>query len=262
MTTASAPIKLITYNIKYANEKDGENSWSKRKESLSSLMRFFEADIFGLQEALEEQLTYLIKNLPGYAYVGTGRNEDGKGEFSPILYKEEKFEVLESHTFWLSETPEKPSKSWDAAYPRICTYALFKEKQSGKKFWHFNTHLDHRGDKARKKSVKLLWKKIEGKNLKNDPVILTGDFNLEPDSKGIQYMSQQLNDSKKISKEGAFGPEKTFNAYEFHEPPISRIDYVFTGEKIEVLKYGVLNNSYDQKYPSDHFPVMVLLQLK
>ncbi|MDT0688718.1 endonuclease/exonuclease/phosphatase family protein [Salegentibacter sp. F188] len=255
-------MKLMTYNIKYANEKDGENSWSKRKKSLTSLMQFYAPDIFGLQEALHEQLDYFKEHLPGYSYIGTGRNEDGKGELTPVLYKTEKFEVLESNTFWLSETPEKYSKGWDAAYPRICTYVLFQEKGTGKKFWHFNTHLDHRGDKAREESVKLLWQKIEEVNLKNYPVILTGDFNLEPESKSIKYLSKKLNDSKTISKEAPFGPDKTFNAYEYNELPISRIDYIFISEGVEVSKYGVLNNSYDQKYPSDHFPVMVQLQIK
>ncbi|MDT0687027.1 endonuclease/exonuclease/phosphatase family protein [Autumnicola psychrophila] len=256
-------MRLITYNIKYANENDGENSWSKRKEALASLIRFYEPDLLPLQEAKKEQLDYFQANLKQYNYLGVGRN-DGKaeGEFTAILYNTAKFDVLQNNTFWLSETPEEPSKGWDAAYPRICTYALFQEKESSNKFWHFNTHFDHRGDKAREESAKLLWQKIEEVNRKNFPVILTGDFNLEPDSNGIRFLSGKLNDSKTITKEPAFGPEKTFNAYDYGKAPISRIDYVFTSKGVEVSKYGVLNNSYEQKYPSDHFPVMVELQLK
>ncbi|MDT0643207.1 endonuclease/exonuclease/phosphatase family protein [Zunongwangia sp. F363] len=257
-------MKVMTYNIKYANEDDGENSWSFRKEALTGLLKFFEPDIIGLQEALQEQLAYFQDNLKRYEYVGVAR-KDGKteGEFSPVLYRSDKFEVLHSDTFWLSETPEKPSKGWDAAYPRICTYAIFKHKETGKKFCFFNTHFDHRGDEARKKSARLIYKKTEELNKENLPVILTGDLNLEPQAEGVQYLAEKFLDSREACKTESFGPEKTFNAYHLDDAPISRIDYIFISrEGVEIEKYGVLNNSYDQKYPSDHFPVMVELQLK
>ncbi|MDT0678289.1 endonuclease/exonuclease/phosphatase family protein [Autumnicola musiva] len=256
-------MKLMTYNIKYANENDGENSWSKRKAALTGLLRFYNPDILGLQEAMLGQLEYFQSNLNEYNYIGVGRkNGKTEGEFSPILYKSAKFEVLERGTFWLSETPEKPSTGWDAAYPRICTCAFFQNKKTGEKFWYFNTHFDHRGEEARKKSAELIYRKIEELNKDKFPVILSGDFNLEPHTDGIKYLGEKFLDSREISENGCFGPEKTFNAYEFHEEPINRIDYVFISrEGVAVKKYGVLNNSYDQKYPSDHFPVLVELQL-
>ncbi|WP_373055949.1 endonuclease/exonuclease/phosphatase family protein [Zunongwangia sp. H14] len=257
-------MRIMTYNIKYANEEDGENSWSYRKEALTGLLQYFEPAVIGLQEAMQEQLQYFKQNLQQYHQLGVGR-KDGKteGEFTPILYRSDKFDVLKSDTFWLSETPEKPSKGWDAAYPRICTYALFQHKETGKEFYFFNTHFDHKGDEARKKSAALIFNKSQEFNKENLPVILTGDLNLEPDTEPVHFLAEKFCDSRELSKTASFGPEKTFNAYHFEEEPVNRIDYIFTSRKgVEVEKYGVLNNSYDQKYPSDHFPVMVELQLK
>ena len=261
-TTGWAQMNVMTYNIKYANENDGENSWSQRKDHITNQIKFYEPDIFGVQEALLVQLEHFKENLQGYKYLGVGR-DDGKqkGEFSAIFYKTEMFNPLKKGNFWLSETPSQPSKGWDAAYERICTYALFEKKDSGDKFWVFNTHFDHMGVKARENSAALILKKIEQLNEENSPVILMGDLNLEPDSKPVKLISQAFNDSKKVAKNVIFGPEGTFNAFEFHEPVTRRIDYIFT-QGMEVLKYAVLTDSKELKYPSDHFPVFVTIQLE
>ncbi len=255
-------LDVMTYNIKYANENDGENSWSKRKNHLTNQIRFYEPDIFGVQEALLEQLEHLKENLPNYKYVGVGR-EDGvnKGEFSALFYDASQFKVLEEDTFWLSETPEKISVGWDAALPRICTFALFEYKTSKQKFWVFNTHFDHIGDIAREESANLILAKIGKLNTANIPVILTGDLNLEPETKAIQLLSKKMNDSRSASKNVVFGPEGTFNGYNFLEPVTRRIDYIFVSKgNLEVLKYAVLSDSKALKYPSDHLPVFVELQ--
>jgi len=255
-------LEVITYNIKYANENDGENSWSKRKGHLTDQIKFYEPDIFGVQEALLEQLEHLKGNLPNYNYVGVGR-EDGinKGEFSALFYDANQFKVMEEDTFWLSETPGEISVGWDAALPRICTFALFENKTSKQKFWVFNTHFDHIGEKAREESANLILAKIEKINTANLPVILMGDLNLEPETKAIQLLSKKMNDSKNVSKNVVFGPEGTFNGYNFLEPVTRRIDYIFISKgNLEVLKYAVLSDSKDLKYPSDHLPVFVLLQ--
>lgn len=256
-----AQLKVMSYNIKYANENDGENSWSKRKDYLASQIRFYEPHIFGVQEALHRQLEFLKEKLPGYEYFGKGR-DDGtqKGEFSAIFYKSEKFELLEQGTFWLSSTPATPGKGWDAAYPRVCTYGLFKEKASGKEFWVFNTHFDHVGKEARKESARLIHKKIEELNKNETPLILMGDLNLEPETEEVKFLSTHYKDSKKEA-EVVFGPEGTFNAYDFNTPVTRRIDYIFTNNGINVEKYGVLSDSRDLKYPSDHLPVLVHLEL-
>lgn len=260
----SQTMEIMTYNIKYANENDEENSWSKRKDFITNQLKFYEPDAFGVQEAVKEQMDYFKDHLDGYDYVGVGR-DDGKegGEYSAIFYKKSRLKVLKHDTFWLSETPEKPSKGWDAAYPRICTYALFEDKETGKKFWHFNTHFDHIGDQARKESAKLIWKKIQELNSEDLPAILSGDFNLEPDTESIQYLSEKMDDSKAISEGVVFGPEGTFNGYEFDKPVTRRIDYIFLSHgDFRVLKFGVISSSKDLRYPSDHLPVMVKLELK
>lgn len=258
-----AQIELMSYNIKYANENDGENSWSLRKDYLGNQIKFYQPDIFGVQEAVLEQLEYFEENLPEYNYVGVGR-DDGKtkGEFSAVFYDTNRFEVLKENTFWLSETPGKVSVGWDAAMERVCTYALFEDKESGKKFWVFNTHFDHIGEKAREESARLIWKMIHDLNSEDLPVVLMGDLNLEPDTSGIRFLSEKLNDSKTIA-ELDFGPEGTFNGYNFIAPVTRRIDYVFTSKgDISVKKYAVLSDSKDLKYPSDHLPVFVQLQFE
>ena len=253
----SQEMEIMTYNIKYLNETDGENSWSKRKDHLTNQIKFYEPGILGLQEAVKEQLEHLKGNLEGYEYFGEGRDGGQKGEFTAIFYDTARFELLKEDTFWLSETPSKPSKGWDAAYPRICTYAKFREKGSGKEFWVFNTHFDHQGDEARKKSSRMVIRKIEETNKQDLPVILMGDLNLEPETEEVQFLSEKMEDSKKVSKL-VFGPEGTFNGYEFSKPVNRRIDYIFLSKgDFQVEKYAVLSDSKNLRYPSDHLPVIL-----
>ncbi len=258
----SQEMKIMTYNIKYLNETDGENSWSNRKDHLTNQIKFYEPGIFGVQEAVKDQLEHFQDNLQGYAYLGEGRDGGMKGEFTAIFFDTEQFEILEEGTFWLSETPEKPSKGWDAAYPRVCTFAKFQEKGYGTKFWVFNTHFDHQGIEARKNSSRMIIKKMEEINKQDLPVILMGDLNLEPDSEPVNFLKNQLTDSKDVAKL-VFGPEGTFNAYEFQKPVKRRIDYIFVDEsKIEVEKYAVLSDSKDLRYPSDHLPVLLVVNFR
>lgn len=255
-------IQVMTYNVKYANENDGENSWSKRKQFITNQLNFYEPDIMGLQEVLFSQIQHFTSEIGGYNFVGKAR-EDGKqkGEFTAILFKNEKFELIEDHTFWLSETPGKVSTGWDAALPRVCTYALFRDKNTGKKFWFFNSHFDHVGTEARTESARLILKKIEEVNTENLPVVLTGDFNLEPESEGIKLISEKLKDSRNTANT-VFGSEGTFNGYQFDKPASRRIDYIFVNENVEVKKYAVLTDSKEMKYPSDHFPVITILEFR
>lgn len=260
----SQTVKLITYNIRYDNSNDAENSWSERKEKLAAQIKFYEPDIFGIQEGLYHQVNFLDNYLGKYNYAGVGR-EDGKtiGEFSAIFFNAKRFKLLESSTFWLSETPDTISIGWDAVLPRICTYVYLKDNITGKKIWVFNTHLDHIGKLARINSAKLIVKRIKSLNKLTDPVILMGDFNSTPDSKVIKYLSAELNDSKYSGINPAFGPEGTFNGFKFHEPVTERIDYIFSyKEKTLVNKYAVLSDSKDCKYPSDHLPVFIEILLR
>ncbi|MFV9482868.1 endonuclease/exonuclease/phosphatase family protein [Christiangramia sp. ASW11-125] len=250
-------VSVMGYNIKYANENDGGNSWSKRKDFITNQIQFYEPQILGLQEAVKTQVEHFLAEVDGYHSIGVAR-EDGrdKGEYTAILYKTDDFEVEESSTFWLSETPEAVSTGWDAALPRICTYALFKTKNSGKKFWVFNTHFDHIGKTARTKSAELILKKIAKLNTNELPVILMGDLNLEPDAEGVIKILKELQDSRKIAR-NTFGPEGTFNGFQFDKPINRRIDYIFVNDQISVNKYAVLADSKNFKYPSDHFPVFI-----
>ncbi len=255
-------LTAITYNIRLDVASDGENAWSNRKDKVCGLLTFYEPDVFGVQEAVPKQMAYIDSALLAYSFVGVGRDGGNSGEYSAIFYKSNRFKVIEQSTFWLSETPDTVSFGWDAAFRRICTYALFKDKESGKKFWVFNLHLDHMGQEARINGVKLVIQKIGNLNTDNYPVILMGDFNATMDSEPIHLVSQSLVNSREASSL-VYGSNGTFNGFKFHEPALERIDYIFTSPNgFKVLKYAVLTDSYNCHYPSDHFPVLVLLDWK
>ncbi len=260
--TMAQDIQIITYNIRYNNPDDGINAWPNRSKEVAALLNFHKADIFGLQEALNGQIEDIQALLPHMKWIGAGR-DDGKkaGEFSPIFYNSNKFKALKSGWFWLSQTPEKPGLGWDAACTRICTWVLFEADKKDQQFLVFNTHFDHQGVKARTESAKLILRKIEELNPSNLPVILTGDFNMTPEQGPIAVITKELKDSRTISKDAPYGPTGTFNDFKFDSPLKERIDYIFVNDKITVKRYGVLSDSKDQRYPSDHLPVFVNLEL-
>lgn len=210
-------IKLMTYNIRLDIESDGENNWAHRKEFFTSQIKFYEPDVFGIQEAKPNQVIDISSLLSQYDYVGIGREGIEKGESSNIFYKRERFAIKETNTFWLSETPNEISKGWDAAFNRVCTYALFKDKKTKSLFWVFNTHLDHIGEEARTKGIQLILSKIESLNSKNYPVVFMGDFNSEPSTERIIELKKVMDDSHDISKEKPFGPTGTFNNFKHNE---------------------------------------------
>ena len=256
-------LRIITYNIRFNNPSDGINAWPNRSNQVGALLDFHQADIFGLQEALIGQIEDIQAQLPKMKWVGVGRDDGEKaGEFSPLFYNSEKFKSLKEGWFWLSETPEKPGLGWDAACNRICTWLVLKEDKTGKKFMVLNTHFDHMGNVARTESAKLILRKIKELNTGNLPVILMGDFNLTPDKEPISVITGKLTDSRSITKKAPYGPEGTFNSFKFDAPLKDRIDYVFVNDQVEVKQYGVLTDSKDQRYPSDHLPVFVNLELK
>lgn len=252
----------MTYNIRLDVASDGENAWPVRKDFFASQIQFYEPDIMGIQEAMPNQVIDLEQLLPQYQQVGLGREGLGKGESSNIFYKKEKFKVLETKTFWLSDTPDSISKGWDAACHRVCTFALFHEIDTDRKFWIFNTHLDHIGEQARAKGLELILSKIDQFNIHHYTVVLMGDFNFEPNDKTILRVKKQMDDTREVAISMPFGPIGTFNNFEFHKPVKKRIDYIFISKKskLEVKKYAVLTDSKDLKYPSDHFPVYIELK--
>jgi len=262
----------MTYNIRYNNPEDGINAWPNRKERVAEMIGSrYQADLAGLQEALREQIDDLDALLPDYDWIGVGR-EDGqdKGEFTPIFYRTDRFELLESKTFWLSETPDVPgSKSWDAAITRIVTRALFRDRQSGREFYHFNTHFDHRGEQARVESTKLLLKRVREVSAET-PVIVTGDLNFRETTEGYQILvgnhltfeiSSGLVDTRYVAVGEPQGPDSTSNNWEELRPG-ARIDYVFVGRRMEVLSHQTLDDRYEGRFPSDHLPILVELRLE
>ena len=258
---AQQKTNIMTFNIRMETVQDGENQWSKRKENLASMLEFYEADICGMQEVLVGQIRDLTKLLPTYTYVGVGRDDAKEGgEFSPIFFKKEKYTVLESNTFWLSQTPEKPSKSWDAALNRIVTYAKLKDNKTKKVFYVFNTHFDHIGQVARRESAKMLVAKIKAIDPKI-PVILTGDFNSTPTEEPTIIINDGLIDAQKVSKQAHFGPASTFNGFESKEIAGKLIDYIFLNtNKIKVLKHATLSNTWGGRFASDHHAVLTQLE--
>jgi endonuclease/exonuclease/phosphatase family metal-dependent hydrolase len=253
-------IDIISYNIRYDNPDDAPNNWDNRKDFLISQLNFYNPDVFGIQEGLIHQIKEIDKGLEDYTYFGVGRDYgDERGEHTAIFYNMERVELLEEATFWLSLTPEKPSKGWDAALPRTCTYGIFQNKRDGKKFMLFNTHFDHVGVKAREESSKLILEKIKELNTEDYPVVVTGDFNLESDSPGVQVILTEMADTHIAAGKNAFGPEGTFNGFEFNKPVERRIDYIFVSDEFEVLKSAILSDSRDTRYPSDHLPVFARL---
>ncbi len=251
-------LNIATYNLRYDNPHDSLDAWAHRKDNVNGLIRFHDFDIMGTQEGLHHQLEDIV-GAGDYAYVGVGR-DDGKnaGEFSAIVYKKDRFEVLDNGDFWFSLTPEEPSFGWDANIRRICSWAKFRDKEAGKEFYFFSLHYDHQGKEARRNSSLLLLSKI--KEIAGDaPLFCVGDFNATPDSEPIQiiYNANSLNDSYLISQAKPYGTVGTFNSFKLDAPMKNRIDYIWVTPGITIKKYGVLNDMHYGHFPSDHFPVMV-----
>lgn len=260
---AQKPMNIITYNIRYNTPSDKENAWPNRREDVIKLLKLHKADIFSVQEALYDQIMDLKDGMSGFNYVGVGRDDGNiNGEFSAIYYNSNRFTIIENGTFWLSKTPQIPSKSWDAALNRICTWARFREKETQKTFYIFNTHFDHKGVKARKESAKLILKKIGEIAKRNEPVILTGDFNMTPSEKPLVLIRQKMKDSRQISESVPQGSVGTFNDFDFASKLENRIDYIFVNKLVGVEKYCVIIDSRDSHYPSDHLPILTEIQLK
>lgn len=261
---AQSVVKVMSFNIRLDVKSDGENWWEKRKDKVSGLINYYEPDFTGLQEVLHHQLVYLKDSLHGYGFIGVAR-DDGKeaGEYSCIFYKKDKYTVVQQSTFWLSPAPDTPSKGWDAALNRVCTYGLFRNNKTRKLLWVFNTHFDHVGKTARLESARLINKKIKELNSKkNYPVILTGDFNSRPEDEPVQFIMENMQNTRAISKQ-VYGNADTWNGFKFNEKPNGCIDYIFAShyKYMSVEKFATITDSYDMKYPSDHFPVLATINI-
>jgi endonuclease/exonuclease/phosphatase family metal-dependent hydrolase len=256
-------MKIMSYNIRFDNPSDQPNHWEGRKEKLFALIKTHQPDLIGVQEALYHQLEDVVKALPHLAYVGVGRDDSKtKGEYSAILYDKNKYEVLRTETFWLSENPEEvASKNWDAAITRIVTWAEMKDKMSNKTFFWFNTHFDHVGKEARIQSAKLIRKQIENIAGKS-PILLTGDFNCEPDDAPYQVIIEKGKVNLFDTSTG-FKRDCTCCGFEVkkYEESCVRIDFIFRSKHFKVIDHITPTDNDGMYYPSDHLPVMATLKL-
>jgi endonuclease/exonuclease/phosphatase family metal-dependent hydrolase len=259
----SQDLSVMTYNIRLDVASDADNDWNHRKSFLTDQLAYYTPAIFGIQEALPHQVVDIQLALPAYKHIGIGREGENQGEASSIFYQSSRFTVQHETTFWLSPTPELISKGWDAACLRVCTFGLFTDLPSGKRFWVFNTHLDHLGEEARTKGIALILDKIKAVNTANDPVILMGDFNTTPNHLRMQNLKNSLNDARDFSQTRPFGPAGTFNGFAHDKPVTQLIDYIFVSKSgFAVKKYAVLSDAINNHYPSDHLPVFVQLEFK
>jgi endonuclease/exonuclease/phosphatase family metal-dependent hydrolase len=265
LTGLSQTVTVMSYNIRMDTKADGVNQWGNRIEKVTDLIKKHNPDLFGVQEALHNQMMDLQNNLSDYQFIGVGR-DDGKekGEYSAIFYKKDKFEVLKQNTFWLSETPTIPgSKSWDAAITRVVTFAVVKEKSSGKSFIYANTHFDHIGKEARKNSANTIKHLLLDfmKDYKEIPVLVSGDFNSEPTAEPYLNMINgkelQLTDARPGTDVTG-----TFCGFEVGKIECRTIDYIFHSPQWKASNYKVIQENDGKYYPSDHLPVMASFTLK
>jgi endonuclease/exonuclease/phosphatase family metal-dependent hydrolase len=267
---AAAALRLMSFNIRYDEPRDGQNAWPLRKDLAAATIAFHGVDIAGLQEVLVSQLQDLHKLLPDYAWVGVGR-DDGKeaGEYNPIFFLHERFRLLASSTFWLSEHPDRPGlKGWDAACARIVTWARLRDEWTGRTLVAFNTHFDHKGETARRESAALVLRRlplIAG----GLPVVLTGDFNCtrkEPAyrtlvSAGDAGGPRFLRDARDASVVPPYGPSFSFNGFRADAQADLPIDHIFVGPGLAVLRAGILPGTWEGRFVSDHNPVLAEIRL-
>lgn len=264
LLSGAQDLTVGSYNIRLYTPRDTGNLWETRAPVVAELIRFHDFDVFGTQEGFRHQLEDLRKALPYYAFYGAGR-DDGKekGEHSAIFFKKDRFKLLKKGDFWLSQTPDKPGKGWDATCcNRICSWVFLQDNKTKKKFYVFNAHYDHQGVVARKESSKLILSRIKEMAGK-DPVILTGDFNGDHDSEWYQALaySNLLKDTYR-QVEHPYAPNSSFNDWGRANHRDEIIDHIFTTEHFLVQRWGLLTDTYHGKYPSDHFPVLVSLKWK
>lgn len=254
---------VATYNLRYDNPGDSLDLWKNRLPVIADMVKFYDFEIFGTQEGLKHQLEAVQEQLPGYNYIGVGRT-DGKegGEHAAIFYKTSRFKLLDQGNFWLSPHTDHPNKGWDAALPRICSWGKFTDLRSDWTFYLFNIHFDHVGVVARQESSKLILSKIKDMAGKT-PVILTGDFNVDENNESYFLLKNSgvLTDAFDLAKV-KLAADGTFNNFDITAKPKGRIDHIFLTSGFEVQRYGILTNTYNGRYPSDHFPVMIQVSYK
>lgn len=261
-------LKVVTFNIRYGNAQDGPDRWDSRRHIVLETIRGFDADVLGLQEALAFQADEIAEALPEYGMISTCR-DDGqrRGEACPILYRRDRFEAIDSGTFWFSQTPETPgSRHWGNTLPRICTWALLRDRAAGERFYVYNLHLDHESQPSRLKSLELLAERISRRS-PQAPFVVMGDFNIQLDNPAMRALlgepdgGLQLADSWKLAHPGET-PVATFHKFTGQPSPnAGKIDHILVSQDTPVIDAGIERRSFDGRWPSDHFPVCATINL-
>lgn len=252
-------LKVMSYNIRLGIGKDGTNSWEFRYPATALMIEDQQPDVFGVQEAHDFQILFIKENLRNYDCVGVGR-EDGKskGEHMSIFWNKKNISLIKSGTFWLSETPDKPSKGWDAHCKRTATWALMKDKRTGKKFYFVNTHLDHRGALAQKNGLALIVSRIDEINPQGYPMVLTGDFNVKPNNPVLTDLDKIMQSSRKVAKKT--DNHQTFNGWGKAKSD-AVIDYIYVSGFSDCIEYQTVTKPYaERKFISDHYPIFTTLK--
>lgn len=259
--TQARKFRVMTFNIRLENSGDGINNWDNRKADDVAFIKKAHPDVFGLQEPRPVQMEYLKKELPEYDFIGVGRDDGttgpNAGEYSPVCYLKDRYKLIKSGYFWLSETPEKPSFGWGAACRRICSWAFLQDKKTGNTFIFANTHLDHVSKEARKNGALLIKERLS--RIANDsPMMITGDFNVTDKSEAYATMTGRmfpLNDAYKVAKKrtGQKGSFQNFGKIPDEES--SKIDFIFVSPQLKVKKAHIYNATLGNgRYLSDHNP--------
>lgn len=271
-----ADLRVMTFNIRLGTAEDGEDHWNHRREMLFQVLHDHQPDVVGLQEALRFQLDEMREAVPEYGEIAAGRDDGNNGgEASAIFYRSARLKVDESGTFWLSNTPETPgSKHWGNIYPRICTWARFRDRRTGDRFYVYNTHLDHQSQAARERGAELIVQRINGRT-HHDPFILTGDLNANECNPVVRYLKGELpavpakpDDSATVSPladtfrviHPDITPAGTFHAFTGQRNG-DKIDYILASPEWRVLEAAIVYDNRDGRYPSDHFPVTAVVRL-
>lgn len=268
MLNCAAQLRVMSYNIRYGAAKDGNNSWEIRKNATPAMVYDVRPLVFGVQEAYAFQLEFICRQCPAYKCVGVGR-EDGfdEGEHMSVFFNTDSLTLVKWGSYYLSETPNVPSKGWDAACKRTATWCLFEYKPTGQKFYFVNTHLDHRGFAARRNGLKLLYDKIQEMNVEKLPMVLTGDFNITPDDPGLKDINALMNSARFAAKDadtcgsfngwgknGASSGAPTLEGAKTDD--LLPLDYIYYSGFSDCLKFKVVTRQYaDKPYISDHYPV-------
>lgn len=260
---SATSLSVMTFNMRYDNPEDGQNNWRFRRERIAGVIKAQEVDVLGTQELLSNQFNDLSGLLTGYQGVGVGRLDGAEsGEYCAVFFRKDRFTLLDSGTFWLSETPEVVgSLGWDGACERIATWVVLRDRD-GRELFFIDTHLDHVGQVARDEGVSLLMKRIETLS-GGRPVILTGDFNSEPGSLVVAHVQKDgvLRDAKAIAAQRS-GTDWSFSDFgQIPEAERPLLDYIFVSGDIEAVRYEVLPDTFDGGYVSDHAPVMAVVKI-